>query len=126
MKRIALFAVFCVLPGPVLADDDYSHIVYTATAFKYWCTYSRAPKNIDDFAKVTDVNHNDPRITMGVDEWFKSVQLEVQGSNLKITKRTEVIKNGRVQTATTSTSTSDCGSFKPPLKQPNKPLERTR
>lgn len=126
MKQTLLLAVFCVMSGPVFADDDYSHIVYTATAFKYWCTYSKVPNNIEDFAKVTNVNHNDPRITLGVNDWFKSVQFEIQGSNVKITRRTEEIKNGRVQTAHVSTATSDCGSFKPPLKQPNKPFEGTR
>ena len=118
--------MFCGLPVQVFADDDYSHIVYTSTAFMYWCTYNKAPKSIEDFAKVTNVKHNDPRLTLGVNEWFKSVQLEIEGNNLKITRRTEIINGGRVQTAYTSTATSDCESFKPPLKQPNKPLEPTR
>jgi len=126
MKRILMLFMFCALPVQVFADDDYSHIVYTSTAFMYWCTYNKTPKSVEDFSKVTNVKHNDPRITLGVNEWFKSVQLEIEGNNLKITRRTETIKGGRVQTAYTSTATSDCESFKPPLKQPNKPSEPTR
>lgn len=126
MKRSLILAVLCGLTVQVSADDDYSHIVYTSTAFMYWCTYNKAPKSIEDFAKVTNVKHNDPRITLGVNDWFKSVQLEIEDNNLKITRRTEIIKGGRVQTAYTSTATSDCKSFKPPLKQPNKPLEGSR
>jgi len=125
MKRMLILAVLCGLPAQVPADDDYSHIVYTSTAFMYWCTYNKPPRGIEDFAKVTNVKHSDPRITLGVNEWFKSVQLETEGKNLKITRRTEIMNGGRVQTAYTSSAISDCESFKPPLKQPNKPLEPT-
>jgi hypothetical protein len=126
MKRLLIFALCVAAPGKVLADDDYSHVVFTGTAFMYWCTYSKVPKSIDDFAKVTDTKHRDPRITLNEEDWFKSVQFDVVGEKLKITRTLEVEQNGRVHTRRTSTSTSNCESFKPPLKQPNKPLEPMR
>ena len=75
---------------------------------------------MEDFAKVTDINDPDPRITLDPNEWIKSVQFKVEGNKLKVIRTVEVSEAGRVQTRRSSTATSDCESFNPPLKQPKK------
>ena len=116
MKRLLPFA-FCIACSPWAgADDDYSDIVFTGTTFMYWCTYHEIPKSVDDFAKVTNVKDKDPRITLDPNEWIKSVRFEIDDQNLKIIKTVEVKNDGRVQTRQTSTATSNCDSFNPPLK----------
>lgn len=97
-------------PNWAAADEDYSHMVYTATAFMHWCEYKAVPKSIADFEKVTDVNDHDPRITLDPDQWFRSVQFKVEGNKLKIIRVVEVKQSDKVSTKRTSISTSNCAS----------------
>ena len=57
------------------ADDAYSNVVFTAVANNYWCVYGKVPRTLEDFAKVTDINDEDPRITLDPTEWLKSVKI---------------------------------------------------
>ncbi len=71
------------------ASDDYSNMVYTTAAFNYWCKYSKVPHNVNDFAKVTDVNDPNLNITMTPDDWFNTVQFQKDGGNLHILRKSK-------------------------------------
>ena len=78
MRNACPFLLVAVMSFGVVADDDYSDIVFTAVAFMYWCTYHEVPRSVEDFAKVTDMDHADPRITLDPNKWLKSVQFLVE------------------------------------------------
>ena len=100
------------------SDDDYSDMIYTATAIMYWCKFKEVPKSADDFAKVTNINDPNPKLTLPLDKWFKSVQFKVVGEQLKVIRISESSENG--ETKSTSTATSNCDSFEVITKHPNR------
>jgi len=120
MKRILILIIVVICASSANADDDYSDMVYTATSFMYWCKYKEVPKSVNDFAKVTDVNDPNPKLTLAPDKWFKTVQFKVEGEKLKVIRISEMTENGVTTTKSTSTSTSNCESHKIITKQPNK------
>ena len=103
MKKVLVLLIATICVGIANADDDYSDMVYTATSFMYWCKYKEIPKSVNDFAKVTDINDPDPKLTLTPEEWFKAVHFEVEGDNLKIIHKSE---------ESLSTSVSNCESHK--------------
>jgi len=62
-------------------------VVYSAVAAHYWCKYRKIPTSVADFAKVTNINDPDPRITLDPKKWFSIVKMEGDGDALKITYR---------------------------------------
>jgi len=102
MKIILASTIIFLCASSANADDDYSHMVYTATSFMYWCKFKEIPKNVGDFAKVTDVN--DPN------KWFNTVQFKIDEEKLKVIRIFDVIENGKTTTKRTSISTSNCES----------------
>ncbi len=107
--KIILSLSFIMLIGSVSADDDYSHMVYTATSFMYWCKYNEVAKDVNDFAKVTNVIDSNPKLTFTISDWFKTVKFKIDGSNLKVIRKSETTENG-VTTNRTTTTTSNCAS----------------
>jgi hypothetical protein len=105
-----------VSPGWATADEDYSHMVYTATAFMYWCKYKVVPKSVADFARVTDVNKRDSRITQTPEHWFATVQFEIEGEKLKIIRVDKEARKGGFESRYRSVSTSSCESFDPSIR----------
>lgn len=81
MKKILNALIVVISISLANGDDDYSDMVYTATSFMYWCKYKEIPKSVTDFAKVTDVNDPNPKLTLTPDEWFKTVKIKVEGKN---------------------------------------------
>lgn len=122
MKTVHLLLVALCASVGATADDDYSHTVYTATAFMYWCAYGKVPAGVDDFARVTDVNDPDPRITLSPEDWFRSVRFEVNGDQLRVVRDRR--EGGAVQHS--AVSTSNCGSFKVLERPPGQAPRPTR
>ena len=120
MKIILSLLIVFLFVSQANADDDYSDMVYTATSFLYWCKYKEVPASLEDFAKVTDINDPNEKLTLDPEVWFGTVVFRVEGDNLKVIRATEAIQNGKTVTTTTSTSVSDCESHKIITKQPNK------
>ena len=112
MKRLSPILLCLALSWPVEADDRYSDVVFTAAAFMYWCTYRELPERFADLAKVTDIESQDTRLTLNPEEWFNSIEFQVEGSQLRITRSVAVTQDGRTVTRTKSSSTSDCDSFR--------------
>jgi hypothetical protein len=111
-SRLCIIALCWFLSSTAAAHDQYSDVVFTAAVFMYWCTYGELPGSFSDLAKVTDIDSKDTRLTLDPDEWFDSIEFQIEGRQLRITRSVETTQDGRTVTRTQSSSTSDCDSFR--------------
>jgi hypothetical protein len=74
LKILLLVLCACVVT-PSRGDDSYSHVVFMAVANSYWCRFGTPPRSLADFAKVTDINDDDPRITLDPERWLRAVEI---------------------------------------------------
>lgn len=112
MTKLLPFIFFMAISPWLYADDEYSDEVFTAVVFMYWCEYKKVPISLDDLSKVTDVNSNDPRITLNLEEWLKSAKFHTKGEELSITRIREWSSQDGSKHKNTSTAISNCSSHK--------------
>lgn len=106
MKVIILFLASFILSTNLLANDEYSDMAYTGAIFLYWCTYHEIPQNVVDLAKVTNVNDQNPKLTLPLEKWLKTLQFKIVGRKLQVLRKVE-----RSGVETTVKSTSNCESM---------------
>jgi len=97
MKISTAVSALILSINPVVADEEYTDMVYTSVTLLYWCVYKEVPKNEIDISKVTNLDEPNNKITVGFNKWLKTVSYTIDGDEMIITKGT-------------TTSKSDCAS----------------
>ena len=97
MKYLSAILIFILSQGPVVANEEYTDMIYTSVTLLYWCIYKDVPRNKKEISKVTNPDKPDNKITIEFDEWLRSLSYKIDGDVMTIT-------NGQ------TTSTSNCDS----------------
>jgi hypothetical protein len=118
MKIIILFFTSITMSFNSFASEEYSDMAYTGAVFMYWCTYHEIPRNLDDLAKVTDLNDKNPKLTLSIDKWLQTLRFKVVGEKLQVLRKTR-----RSGVVTTVKSISNCESIEVIMPQSNRDRE---